>query len=805
MSNIPEIDVKRRRKGERPTGQASAPVRRDFGERPSGTSGGGGSTGFGGGGGGLMRSSGGKMGGCGIILLIVVYVILRLLFSGGSEIIQPQEYESYQEPAQVSETNTPRPTRKPSMGGDADQTWLVMLYQDADDQTLEQDIFLDLNEVERVGSTDQVTIVSQIDRFRGGFNGDGDWRSTRRYLVKPDDDLNRIGSELVEDLGEANMADGNTLVDFVTWAMDAYPADRYVLILSDHGMGWPGGWSDPAPGGKDSGKAPLINAYTEDSIFLSEMDEALEKIQAITGVEKLDLIGLDACLMSQMEVYAMLQPYAHVAVASEETEPGLGWAYAAFLGQLADDPGMDAATLASTIVDTYIEQDQRIVDDQARSEFLRQGSSMGGFFGVPSISANQLIDQLGRNITLTAIDLNAFAELQSNFNAFAYAMQSIDQRDVAHARTYAQSYTSIFGREVPPSFIDMGHFVRLVAKQSGSSKIQQAASNVLDALNGAIINEKHGKSKPGSTGIAIYFPNSTLYRSPYTGMQSYTALAERFSRTSLWDDFLVFHYSDRSFKVDAAEQIAPSTAGVTRAPGAGKISISQITASARSVSPGGAIRMSAQISGENIGYVYLFTGLYDAQSNSIYVADTDYLESPDTQKLSEVYYPVWPDGDIFKMNFEWEPLLFSITDGSQSSLALFNPAAYGASAEDAMYVVQGVYTFANSGEQRKAELYFKDGKLFQVFGYKGDDTAGAPAEISPEIGDTFTVSQKWMELDSSGNVSKIIYEAGDTLTFSGDPFEWEQVYAPDGSYLVGFLVSDMDGNVTEAYTEVTVR
>ena len=804
MSNIPEIDVKRRRKGERPTGQASAPVRRDFGERPSGTSGGGGSTGFGGGGG-LMRSSGGKMGGCGVLLLIIVYVVFRMLFSGGGEILETQDYESYEEPAQVSETNTPRPTRQPAMGGDADQTWLVMLYQDADDQTLEQDIFLDLNEVERVGSTDQVTIVSQMDRFRGGFSGDGDWRSTRRYLVKPDDDLNTISSELVEDLGEANMADGDTLVDFVTWAMETYPADRYALILSDHGMGWPGGWSDPTPGGQDTGKAPLIKAYTEDSIFLSEMDEAFAKIQSKTGVEKLDLIGLDACLMSQMEVYAMLQSYANVAVASEETEPGLGWAYAAFLGQLADDPGMDAAALASGIVDTYIEQDERIVDDQARSEFLRQGSSMGGFFSVPSISANQLVDQLGRNITLTAIDLNAFTKLQSDFNAFAYAMQSIDQRDVANARTYAQSYTSIFGREVPPSFIDMGHFVRLVAKQSGSSKVAKAASDVLDALNGTIINEKHGKSKPGSTGIAIYFPNSTLYRSPYTGMQSYTALAERFSRTSLWDDFLVFHYSDRSFKADAAEQIASSTAGVTRAPGAGKISISQITASAKSVSPGDAIQMSAQISGENIGYIYLFTGLYDAQSNSIYVADTDYLESPNTQQLNDVYYPVWPDGDIFKMNFEWEPLLFSITDGSQSTLALFNPAAYGASAEDAIYVVQGTYTFANSGEQRKAELHFKDGKLFQVFGYKGNNTAGAPAEITPEIGDTFTLSQKWMELDSSGNVSKIVYEDGDTLTFAGDPFEWEQVYAPDGSYLVGFLVSDMDGNLTEAYTQVTVR
>ncbi len=41
------------------------------------------------------------------------------------------------------------------------------------------------------------------------------------------------------------MSDGKTLVDFVTWAMESYPADKYALILSDHGMGWPGGWSDP--------------------------------------------------------------------------------------------------------------------------------------------------------------------------------------------------------------------------------------------------------------------------------------------------------------------------------------------------------------------------------------------------------------------------------------------------------------------------------------------------------------------------------------------------------------------------------
>ena len=62
-----------------------------------------------------------------------------------------------------------------------------------------------------------------------------------------------------------------------------------------------------------------------------------------------------------------------------------------------------------------------------------------------------------------------------------------------------------------------------------------------------------------------------------------------------------------------------------------------------------------------------------------------------------------------------------------------------------------------------------------------------------------------MELNASGQVENIVLEPGDTLTFGSDPFEWEQVYAPAGSYLVGFLVSDMDGNVVEQYTQIQVE
>ncbi len=89
----------------------------------------------------------------------------------------------------------------------------------------------------RFSPSDRVSIVAQVDRFSGAFDSNGNWTSTKRFYVTQDDDLQRVGSQLVADLGEVDMSHGDTLVDFVTWAMDTFPADRQVLILSDHGMG----------------------------------------------------------------------------------------------------------------------------------------------------------------------------------------------------------------------------------------------------------------------------------------------------------------------------------------------------------------------------------------------------------------------------------------------------------------------------------------------------------------------------------------------------------------------------------------
>jgi len=748
----------------------------------------------------------------GIVLLLILYFVFRM-FSGGSDTgtLPESDFSLTEEvggaPAAVAELPTstpqpPRPTRTPGAVASG-ETWTVMLYQDADDKILEQDIFIDLNEVERVGSSESVQIVAQIDRCRGGYQGDGDWVSARRYFVTQDSDLTRINSDMVAELGEVNMADGQTLVDFVSWAVENYPADKYALILSDHGMGWPGGWSDPTGQGAD--RSLPLSSVTGDQIFLHELDEALQVIRDKTGLDQFELLGMDACLMGHLEVYAALAPHARYAVTSQETEPSLGWAYAAFLDELVANPAMGGADLGEAIVNTYIQDDQRIVDNQARAELVGRGSIMNSLFGAASLpSADQVSQQMLPNITLAAVDLSVIPDLMEGFNDLAYAMQEANQRDIAQARSYAQSFTSIFGSQVPPSYIDLGHFAQLAGRTSGQRNVGEASNRVLQLIGQAVLVERHGKNKSGATGVSIYFPNSALYGSPEAGAQSYVIAAGRFVNQSLWDEFLAYHYTGRSFERGESQVIVPDRSTPIQAPAAGGIELTGMQASDDSVEPGGAIELSADVSGANIGFIRLLVGYLDRDDNSMYMIDSDYLESPETRELNGVYYPDW-GAEEFHLEFAWEPIVFAINDGSNTAVALLSPENYGATAEEAVYSVEGIYNFADGSEQRHARLYLKNGIMQQVFGFTGESGTGAPREITPQSGDTFTILETWTDLDADGNVTETVQQAGETLTFGSQMFTWEQLYAAPGEYVVGFVVEDLDGNSKTAFVQVTVR
>ena len=198
-------------------------------------------------------------------------------------------------------------------------------------------------------------------------------------------------------------------------------------------------------------------------------------------------------------------------------------------------------------------------------------------------------------------------------------------------------------------------------------------------------------------------------------------------------------------------------------------------------------------------------GYYDPDSNSIFMADTDYLESPDTRELEGVYYPRWTENGSFTLDFTWDPYIFAIAVGDQLIPAHFRPQVYGASAADAVYTIDGLYTFTDTGESRSARLYFRDGNLQQIFGFTSAEETGAPREITPQAGDTFTVLDQWMDLDKAGKVTGVTPLEGETFTLGLEPVRWEEVYAAPGQYVVGFIIKDLDGNSYPVYTQVMVE
>ncbi|MBN2004060.1 MAG: hypothetical protein JXA21_11960 [Anaerolineae bacterium] len=739
------------------------------------------------------------------VIVLLSFVLFACMDLDEYDEENPDFLEETAQTAPATKTPRPQSTRETVNEGKPG-TWLVMLYQDADDEILEQDIFTDLNEAEIVGSNDAVTIVAQLDRYKGAFKGDGNWTGTKRFLVTQDDDLTTIQSEEIADLGEVNSGDWNSLVDFGVWAIETYPAENYVLILSDHGMGWLGGWSDNTP-------------KKGSEFSTNDIDQALEAIISQTGIGRFELVGFDACLMGQLEPLDALVPYAKVAVASEEVEPSLGWAYASFLQDLSDNPAMSAADLGKAIVESYITLDARIVDDDARRIYLEEAFQFQG-----EMSAAQVAKELSTEITLAAYDLTAMSELNTAVNELAVVLTGAKQKKIAKARSYTQSFESVFGDDDPPSFLDLGHFAGMLQDVfDDDATIAAAAKQVQEALSQAVIAEKHGAKRPGATGMSIYFPNSNLYE--LTGgpdaEYSYTEYASRFAAASLWDDFLRFHYTGTEFGAGDAELsvlnpmveettnvediiTAPPVTEDIAAPGAGNITIAPVEVSAEEIGLDDTVTLYTDIQGENVAYVYLYASYFDEEYAAFLTADMQFVGAENTLEIAGVYYPDWGEEGVGEIEVDWDPTVYFMSNGETEEFAYFEPETYGVTAEEDTYIVYGVYTFVESGNERDAFIRFGgDGVMQSVFGFTGENGDGAPREITPQSGDTFTILEEWYEFDETGG-GFVDYE-GATLTFNDEPFEMVPYYGYTGDYVLGILVEDMNGNLYEETVEVTVK
>jgi hypothetical protein len=168
----------------------------------------------------------------------------------------------------------------------------------------------------------------------GGAN---DWESK-----KVDPDTNQIWRihdgemELLSDVGEKDMTDPETLLEFINFTTENYPADRNMLIMWDHGGGTVGG---------------LMNDERFDyygSMAVLDFGDVLEK----SGVT-FDMIGFDCCLMGTVETAFMLEKYADYMIASQRNEPTTGWYYTGLISALNDNLSISTEELGAIIVNDY--------------------------------------------------------------------------------------------------------------------------------------------------------------------------------------------------------------------------------------------------------------------------------------------------------------------------------------------------------------------------------------------------------------------------------------------------------------------
>ena len=235
------------------------------------------------------------------------------------------------------------------------KSWTIMAYLDGDNGDMNTDFSnaFDLLAANGVGSDELVNLVAQFDRYPGDLRFGG-WTIAHRFYVTPG--MVPVEANAIKDWGdgrggrEVAMSDPETLRAFIQWAVKNYPADRTVLLVCDHGLGWQG-------------------LCTDDTSYGDAMS-----LKGFAGVIKsspvhFDILGLDLCKMQTADVLNELQG-APVDIVVGSEAPGLAWPLWDDLRIPMEDHGVSAESWSRSMVSLYVEYNRsQHAEDMTLSAF----------------------------------------------------------------------------------------------------------------------------------------------------------------------------------------------------------------------------------------------------------------------------------------------------------------------------------------------------------------------------------------------------------------------------------------------------
>lgn len=306
----------------------------------------------------------------------------------------------------------------------------------------------DLQEMIQATIADNVNLIVETGGASSWRNSTISARTNQIYQVKTG------GLRRLEDnLGRKSMVDPDTLSEFIRYCKREFPADRYALILWDHGGG-------------------SITGYGYDQLFPNDGSMSLDEINDALkdGGCRFDFIGFDACLMATLETALVSEQYADYLIASEATEPGTGWYYTNWLTRLSANTSMPTVDLAKVIVDDFVSASAQAAANSPATLSLIDLAELHGT--VPA--------------KLTAFSEATSAMLDDSFSA------------VSQARSSAKDFSA----SSRINQIDLIHF---------ADNLNTESSNALSAaLRGCVKYNRCGRSVTNANGVTIYFPYQSL-------------------------------------------------------------------------------------------------------------------------------------------------------------------------------------------------------------------------------------------------------------------------------------------------------
>ncbi len=280
-------------------------------------------------------------------------------------------------------------------------------------------------------------------------------------------------TQLESNAGTAAMTDPDNLTSFIKYCKTNYPANRNMLIFWDHGGGSLSGY------GYDE-KNPRSGSMT-----LAGINTALKNADL-----KFDFIGFDACLMATVETDIMLADYADYAIASEETEPGVGWYYTNWLTALNNDTSLSTLEIGKKIIDDYIDVCAKTCQ--------------------------------GQKTTLSLVDL---AELEitvpDSFKSFASSTTELIKNNEYKVVSDARSNVREFAQSSKIDQIDLVQFAQSIDTQE--------SNELADALLSCVKYNRTSSNMTNAYGISIYFP--------YKKVSSVDAAVKTYDQIGLDDEY----------------------------------------------------------------------------------------------------------------------------------------------------------------------------------------------------------------------------------------------------------------------------